>query len=84
MSPVGPALQDRFESVCRSELHRLRRKTASLTAADRTQIDALALEVAHGLACHLDAAIEASEGAGLAATVMRLFAAGPRSLEEQT
>lgn len=84
MSPVGLALHDRFESVCRSELLRLRRKTASLTVEDRTQVDALALEVAQGLASHLDAALEAPEGAGLAPTVMRLFAVGPGNLEEHT
>ena len=83
MSPAGRALQDRFESVCRSELQRLRRKTASLTAEDRSQVDALALEVAQGLASHLDAALEMPERTALASTVMRLFAVGPCSLEER-
>jgi hypothetical protein len=82
MSPTGRALHDRFENVCRSELRRLRRKTASLTAEDRAQVDALALEVAQGLALRLDAALDAPDAAAIAPAVMRLFAVGPCSLEE--
>lgn len=81
MSPVGRALHESFETVCRTELRRLRRKTAGLSAEDRAQVDALALEVAQGLASRLDAALEAPETAALAPTVMRLFAVGPRRLE---
>lgn len=82
MSPVGRALHDRFESVCRSELHRLRRKTACLTAEDRAVVDALALEVAEGLASRLDAALEAPDAGAIAPAVMRLFAVRPQTLEE--
>jgi len=74
MSPVGRALHEQFEQVCRSELQRLRRKTAALTAEDREQVDALALEVAQRLAVHLDAALEAPGGEGITPVVMRLFA----------
>ena len=84
MSPTGRALHQRFETVCRGELQRLRRKTACLTADDRALVDALALEVAQGLASHLDAALEAPGTAALAPTVMRLFDVAPGNLEEHT
>jgi len=77
MSPVGRALHQQFERVCRSELERLRRKTAGLAAADRAQVDALTLEVAQGLAARLDAILEAPATAALAPAVMHLFAVGP-------
>lgn len=77
MSPVGRALNEQFERVCRSELQRLRRKTAALTDDDRAQVDALALEVAQRLAVHLDTALEGPDGAGITPVVMRLFAVPP-------
>jgi hypothetical protein len=77
MSPVGRALHQQFEQVCRSELQRLRRKTAALTEADRAQVDALALEVAQRLAVHLDAALDGPGGAGITPVVARLFAVAP-------
>jgi len=82
MSPAGQALHDRFESVCRSELQRLRKKTASLTEAERTMVAALALEVTRSLAVTLDAAVAAPDGSGIAPVVMRLFAVPPRIEEE--
>ena len=77
MSPAGQALHDRFETVCRSELHRLRKKTASLAAAEREVVDALALEVTRSLAMTLDAAVAAPDRSGIAPVVMRLFAVAP-------
>jgi hypothetical protein len=77
MSPVGRALHQQFERVCRSELERLRRKTAGLAAADRVQVDTLALEVSLGLAARLDAVLDAPATAALAPTVMHLFAVSP-------
>lgn len=74
MSPVGEALQERFESVCRSELERLRRKTASLSAHERALVDALALEITERLAVTIDAAVAAPGAAGIGPAVMRLFA----------
>jgi glutamyl-tRNA reductase len=74
MSPVGRALHERFESICRSELQRLRRKTASLTEDERAQVDALALEVTARLAGRLDAALEAPGNPEIGRVVMRLFA----------
>jgi hypothetical protein len=83
MSPVGHALHQQFERVCRSELQRLRRKTAALTEEDRAQVDALALEVAQRLAVHLDAALDAPGGAGIAPVVMHLFAVPATGATEQ-
>lgn len=77
MSPVGFALNERFETVCRSELLRLRRKTASLSPEHRAEVDALALELAQGLAARLDAALDAPGSTGIAPVVMRLFAISP-------
>ena len=82
MSPVGKALHQRFSHVCRSELERLRRKTASLSADERAQVDALALEVTERLAVTLDAAVAAPGAAGIAPAVMRLFAVTAPAFEE--
>ena len=73
MSPAGQALQERFDRICRSELERLRKKTAALSADERARVAALALEVTAGLAVRLDAAIESPGAAGIAPAVMRLF-----------
>lgn len=83
MSPVGRALHQRFEQVCRSELQRLRRKTAALSEDERAQVDALALEVAQSLAVHLDAALDGPGGAGITPIVMRLFAVAPSGANER-
>lgn len=82
MSPVGRALHERFETVCRTELHRLRRKTASLSDDERAQVDALALEVTRNLAVTLDAAVAAPGRSGIAPVVLRLFAGALPTLEE--
>jgi hypothetical protein len=81
MSPVGHALHEEFARVCRSELQRLRRKTAGLAAEDRAQVDALALEVAQRLAIHLDEALDGPGGAGITPVVLRLFAVTPPIVE---
>ena len=81
MSPIGVALQERFESVCRNELQRLRKKTASLTDAERAQVDALALEVTRSLASTLDAAVGAPGRSAIAPVVIQLFA-GTATSEE--
>ncbi len=84
MSPVGQALHERFESVGRSEIQRLRRKTASLTPEDRARVVALVLEVTGRLAIKLDAALDAPGGLGIAPVVMRLFAVTAPTEEEAT
>lgn len=74
MSPVGCALRNRFDEVCRTELQRLRRKTASLSPEQRAEVDALTVAVAHGIASRLDAALDTPGSGDLASVVMTLFA----------
>lgn len=74
MSPVGRALHEHFDEVCRTELQRLRRKTASLSPEQRAEVDALTFAVAQGIASRLDAALDAPGSGDLASMVMRLFA----------
>ena len=74
MSPVGRVLHKRFDEVCRTELQRLRRKTASLSPDQRAEVDALTVEVAHAIALRLDAALDRSGADDLASLVLRLFA----------
>lgn len=78
MSPVTRALHQRFEEVCQSELQRLRRKTASLSPADRAEVDAMTLEVAHAIAARMEAALDRDPHGGLDRVVARLFAVGDR------
>lgn len=73
MSPIGSALHSRFEEVCRNELTRLRRKTASLSPADRAEVDALSVEVTQRIAARVEAALAAG-GTDVAEVVARLFA----------
>jgi hypothetical protein len=83
MSPAGLALHERFETVCRSELVRLRKKTASLRPEHRAEVDALALELAQRLAARLNAALDMPGSADIAPVVMRLFAGSPPAEEER-
>ena len=82
MSPVGHALHERFDSVCRSELQRLQKKTASLAPEHRAEVNALTLEIAQRLALRLDAALTRSPGK-LEAVVMRLFAVTAANVEDK-
>jgi hypothetical protein len=74
MSPTGHALQERFGDVCRSELQRLHKKTASLAPEHRAEVRTLTLEVAERIAQRLDAALSSADGADLEVVVTRLFA----------
>lgn len=82
MSPLGHALRERFETVSRMELQRLRRKTASLAPEHRAEVDALTLEVAQRMAQRLDAALGSAGGGELADVVMRLFAVTASAVED--
>lgn len=84
MSPVGRALRSRFEEVCRTELQRLRRKTASLTPEQRDEVDALSAEVTQAIATRLDAALQQAGTEDLASMVKHLFAVTDNSLEERS
>jgi hypothetical protein len=74
MSPIGRALHVRFEEVCRSELQRLRRKTASLSPEERDKVDAISVAVTQAIAARVEAALEGPRGSEIAAIVARLFA----------
>lgn len=84
MSPVGRALHSRFEEVCRTELQRLRRKTASLTPEQRAEVDALSVAVTQGIASRLDAALQHADTEDVASMVKHLFAVTDNSLEERS
>jgi hypothetical protein len=77
MSPIARALHHRFEEVCRTELVRLRRKTAALAPADREQVDAISAEVTRAIAASVGAAVDGPHGADLGDIVSRLFAISP-------
>lgn len=84
MSPVGRALHHRFEEVCRTELQRLRRKTASLTPEQRAEVDALSVEITRGIASRLDAALQHAGSVDVDSMVKRLFAVTEHGLEERS
>lgn len=84
MSPVGRALHSRFEEVCRTELQRLRRKTASLTPEQRAEVDALSVEVTQGIASRLDVALQHAGTDDVASIVKHLFAVTDNTLEERS
>lgn len=77
MSPIGRALHERFEEVCRTELQRLRRKTASLTPSAREEVDAITVAVTRAIAARFEAALARPQGADLSDIVARLFAVAP-------
>lgn len=74
MSPIARALHDRFDEVCRTELQRLRRKTAALSPEERAEVDAISREVTMAIAARFEAALETHDGTVLADVVGRLFA----------
>ena len=84
MSPAGRALHHHFEEVCRTELQRLRRKTASLTPDERAQVDALTVAVAQGMASRIDAVLDTPGSGDLASVIMQLFAVPTSTLEERS
>jgi hypothetical protein len=77
MSPIARVLHSRFEEICRAELVRLRRKTASLSATDRGDLDAISLSVAHAIAARLGEALERDTAADTGNIVTHLFAVTP-------
>jgi glutamyl-tRNA reductase len=79
MSPIARALHEKFDEVCRMELQRLRRKTASLTAAERAEVDAMSVAVTQAIAARVEAALECQEGPELTDMVARLFAVMPQA-----
>jgi hypothetical protein len=74
MSPIAHALHERFELVCRTELERLRRKTAALSPAERAEVDAITVELTRAIAARFGAALDQDDDGDLSHIVARLFA----------
>jgi len=66
-------LDARFEEVSRAELQRLRKKTSSLSAAQREQVGDLAIEVVRGIAARAAQALREQDASRLAPVVAQLF-----------
>ena len=81
MSPVARALHEKFEDVCRAELQRLRRKTASFSAEERAEVDAMSVAVTQAIAARFEAALDRNQGPELTELVARLFAVAPAKAE---
>ncbi len=79
MSPIAQALHLRFEEVCRAELQRLRRKTASLTPEERAEVDAISVAVTRAIASRVSEALDAHREGELADVIARLFVVPSRS-----
>lgn len=73
MSPLACAIQNRFEEVCRTELSRLRRKTASLSDAHRAEVDAISVAVARAIAADIGRALDAETPQNVCNIIERLF-----------
>lgn len=82
MSPITQALHQRFDEVCRTELQRLRRKTASLSPTDRAEVDAITKEVTQAMASRVSAVLNEDPGGDLGAIVATLFAFSSASRAE--
>lgn len=70
---MARALHDRFEEVCRLELVRLRRKTASLTPGQRAEVEAVSLEVARAISACFEASLDGQHTEGLHDIVGGIF-----------
>lgn len=77
MSPLAAALAARFENVCLTELTRLQRKTAALSAAERAEIDAISITVARAIAAHLVTGLDGDTSPDLCNIIGHLFKVGP-------
>ena len=73
MDDTGRALRARFEEICHSELHRLRRKTSALSPDARAEVVAIALAVAHAISAPAEEVLQRDGGNLLAGIVSRLF-----------
>jgi glutamyl-tRNA reductase len=77
MSPVSQALRQKFESVARAELQRLKKKTATLNEDDRAQLEAISVHVAQALAAEFEQGIDGPDGARLERVVSEIFVLRP-------
>jgi hypothetical protein len=78
MSPTARVLHDRFEEICRAELTRLRRKTASLSPTHRGELDDISLSVVRAIAAQLGEALDQETTPETGSIVTHLFAVTPR------
>lgn len=67
------ALGDRFESIRRSELARLRKKLAALSADERAEVEAITAQVVEALAAAPARALARDESPLLVRAVVDLF-----------
>lgn len=67
------ALGNRFESIRRAELARLRKKLAALSAADRAEVDAITAEVVQAIAAVPSRALARDQSPVLVRAVVDLF-----------
>lgn len=77
MDSTARALRARFEQICRSELHRLRRKTSALSPDARAEIVAISLAVAHAILAPVEEVLQREQGDHLDQIVSRLFGIDP-------
>jgi hypothetical protein len=75
---MARALHERFEEICRAELVRLRRKTASLSAPHQAEVDVISLAIARAIAARLTDALDHDQVADTCSIVGHLFAVTPR------
>jgi glutamyl-tRNA reductase len=78
VSPLTRALQKRFEEISRSELQRLRKKTAGLEPDERAAVDAFTVEVMHAIAARATERLQGPDSDRLATMLARLFGVNER------
>lgn len=67
------ALGDRFESIRRAEIARLRKKLAALTAADRAEVEAITAQVVRAIAAVPASALARDDSPVLVRAAVDLF-----------
>jgi hypothetical protein len=77
MSPLACDVRNRFEEVYGSELVRLRRKTAALSAADREAVEALSAQVMQAFSASIEAMLDGGLDEEVEQMVRRIFALTP-------
>lgn len=70
---AASALGDRFESIRRAEIARLRKKLAVLSAADRAEVEAITAQVVQAIAAVPSRALAGDESPVLVRAVVELF-----------
>jgi hypothetical protein len=73
MTTMECALATRFDEICQSEVRRLGKKTASLSACERACVEGLTAEVLQAMAGRVIRAVEGNRDVELAGVVASLF-----------